>query len=249
MDTERPWYEDDSFWETWRPFLFPPQRIQNTVDEVDKIVKLLGITPEIRILDLGCGVGRHSLELARRGYKITGVDRTENYLRQARGQAAGENLDIEFVKSDMRAFSRPGAFEAAVNLFTTFGYFEDSSDDRKVIKNIIASLKPGGIFLMDIISKEVLAKMFQKRTWVERDGVLLLQEHNLSRNWSWMDNRWIMIRNDKRLEYRVSHRLYAASEIMALFSENGFSRTEIYGDLEGHPYDETAQRLVAVGWK
>lgn len=249
MNTERPWYEDDAFWETWKPILFRPQRIQITVEEVDKIIKLLEITPGIHILDLGCGVGRHSLELARRGFKVTGIDRTESYIKHAREQADNEKLDVEFVRSDMRTFCRPGAFDAVINLFTTFGYFEDIEDDRKVIRNVIVSLKPGGIFLIDTIGKEVLAKIFQKRTWAEHDGVLVLQEHNLSRNWSWMQNRWIMLRNNERIEHSVSHRLYAGSEMAALFSDSGFSRVDIYGDLDGHPYDETARRQIAVGRK
>jgi SAM-dependent methyltransferase len=219
------------------------------VEEIDKVVRLLQITPGIRVLDLGCGIGRDSLELARRGFKVTGIDRTESYLQQAREQAEKEKLDIEFVRSDMRAFRLAGAFDAVINLFTTFGYFEDINDDRKVIGNVIESLKPGGVFILDTHGKETLAKIFQKRMWHEQDGVIVLQEHNVSQNWSWMQNRWIMLRNNERIENIISHRLYAGSEMAALLSGSGFSRVDIYGDFDGHPYDETARRLVAVGHK
>jgi len=249
MNTVKPWHEDDSFWETWGPVLFTPLRIQNAVEGVDKTVRLLQIAPGARVLDLGCGVGRHSLELARRGFKVTGVDRTKSYLKQAREKAEKEKLDIELVQSDMRAFRRPGAFDAVINLFTTFGYFEDINDDRKVIANVYDSLKPGGTFIMDTLGKETLAKVFQKRTWEELDGTIVLQEHTISQNWSWMQNRWIMLRGNERIENTISHRLYAATELAALLTSGGFSRVDVFGDGDGHPYDETARRLVVVGHK
>lgn len=249
MNTVKPWHEDDSFWETWGSWLFLPPRIQHAVEEVDKTVRLLQIAPGARVLDLGCGVGRHSLELARRGFKVTGVDRTKSYLKQAREQAEKEKLDVEFVQSDMRAFHRPGAFDAVINLFTTFGYFEDINDDRKVIANVCDSLKPGGAFIMDTHGKETLSKIFQKHIWNEYEGIIVLQEMTVSQNWSWMQSRWIMLRGNERIENTVSHRLYAASELAALLTDGGFSRVDVFGDGDGHPYDETARRLVVVGHK
>lgn len=249
MNTVKPWHEDDSFWDIWGSWLFSPQRIQNAVEEADKTVRLLQITPGARVLDLGCGIGRHSLELGRRGFKVTGVNRTKNYLKQAREQADKEKLDIEFVQSDMRAFRRPEAFDAVINLFTTFGYFEDIEDDRKVVKNVFDSLKPGGVFIMDTHGKETLSKIFQKRIWNEYEKVICLQEQTVSQNWSWMQSRWIMLRGSERIENTISHRLYAATELVALLTGGGFSRVDVYGDLDGGPYDHTARRLVVVGHK
>jgi SAM-dependent methyltransferase len=249
MNTIKPWHEDDSFWETWGPWLFSPLRIEQAVEGVDKTIRLLQITPPARVLDLGCGVGRHSLELARRGFKVTGVDRTKSYLKQAQEKAAKEKLDVEFVQNDMRSFRRPGAFDAIINLFTTFGYFEDINDDRKVIANVYDSLKPGGTFIMDTHGKETLSKIFQKHIWNESDGVIVLQEMTVSQNWSWMQSRWIMLRGNERIENTISHRLYAASEMVALLTGGGFSLVDVFGDGDGHPYDETARRLVVVGHK
>jgi SAM-dependent methyltransferase len=249
MNTVKPWHEDNSFWEIWGPWLFSPQRIQNATEEADKTVRLLQITPGTHVLDLGCGVGRHSLALARRGFKVTGIDRTKIYLQQARSQANKEKLDVEFIHSDMRAFCRPAAFDVVINLFTTFGYFEDIADDRRVVKNVYESLKPGGAFIMDTHGKETLARVFQKHIWNENEGIIVLQEQAISQNWSWMQSRWIMLKGNERIENIISHRLYAASELAALFTGNGFSWVDIFGDLDGNPYDETARRLVAVGHK
>jgi SAM-dependent methyltransferase len=249
MPQTTPWHEDDAFWETWAETMFRPQRIADAVTDVEKIVSLLGIQSGAKILDLCCGPGRHSLELTRRGFRVTGVDRTRQYLDGAIKQAAKEGLDIEFIHEDMRAFCRPDVFDAVINMFTSFGYFEDPEEDRQVVLNVYRSLKTGGLFLMDMAGKEVLARIFQEKNWQEEDGIIWLQERKMSQNWSWMDNRWILLRGNERSESRVSHRLYSATEIVSLLQECGFKSVDVYGDFDGCPYDHTARRLVTVARK
>ena len=82
------WHEQDQFWEMVP--LFGPDRLEMAPEEVEGVISLLGIEPGASVLDLCCGVGRHSLELARRGYRVTGVDRTASYLQTASEKAAAE---------------------------------------------------------------------------------------------------------------------------------------------------------------
>ncbi len=249
MKEARPWHEDDSFWETWGPIMFSPGRIENAKDEVDKVIDLLEIKPGARVLDLCCGVGRHSLELARRGFQVTGVDRTRSYLDKAIAQATEESLKVEFIQEDMRDFLRAESFDCAISMFTSFSYFEDPEEDKKVVENVYKSLNPGGVFILDTQGKETLARKYQERNWNERGGVIWLEERKVSQNWSWMWNRWIMFRGNERIENEISHRLYAATELMALLTGCGFSRAEAYGGLDGSPYDHKAQRLIVLGHK
>ena len=249
MKKTRQWHEDNSFWETWGPILFSPMRVANAKDEVDKVINLLEIKPRARVLDLCCGVGRHSLELARRGFQVTGVDRTRSYLDKAIAQAAEENLSVEFVEEDMRKFLREESFDAVISMFTSFSYFEDPEEDKKVVENVYASLKPGGTFIIEMHGKETLARVYQERNWNECDGVIWLEERKVSQNWSWMWNRWILLRGNERIENEISHRLYAATELMALLTGCGFSRADAFGSLDGIPYDHKAQRLIVVGHK
>ncbi len=247
MQKVKPWHEQDAFWETVAPVLFVQRRWSDAPAEVGQVVALLGIEPGAHVLDLCCGVGRHSLELARRGFQVTGVDRTRPYLDRASQQAEG--LEIEFVQSDMRSFCRPDAFDAVVNLFTSFGYFEDPKDDGQVALNVCRSLKPGGAFLIDMMGKEVLARIFSERDWYEENGVLILQERKITKNWSWMENRWIIVADDNRTELNLSHRVYSAVELTSLLTECGFAHVDAYGSLEGTDYDHLARRLVAVARK
>jgi SAM-dependent methyltransferase len=249
MQKGKAWHEQDEFWETVAPILFGPRRWADTPAEVEKVVSLLGIGPGAHILDLCCGVGRHSLELARRGFRVTGVDRTRLYLDRASEQAKEEGLKIEFVQDDMRTFCRPDAFDVVINLFTSFSYFEDPEEDRQVLLNVYRSLKPGGVFLLEMMGKEILARIFRERDWREEDGVLILEERKISQNWSWIENRWIIIKGNHRTELRLSHRLYSAVELTSLLTGCGFAHVDAYGDLAGSAYDHMAKRLVIVARK
>lgn len=137
---EYKWYEDENFWETFQPVLFNEDRIKNTPLEVDKIINLLNIKEGSKILDLCCGVGRHSIELAKRGFTVIGVDSNEEYLKMAIKKSKKEKVNIEFIKDDMRNFYRENHFDIIINMFTSFGFFEDMLDDKKVIENSYISL-------------------------------------------------------------------------------------------------------------
>ena len=242
------WHEEDAFWETMP--LFGAKQWEAASDEVEAIVYLLEIEPPGEILDLCCGVGRHSLEFARRGYRVTGVDRTASYLQVARDKAVDEGLQLDLVEEDMRSFVRTGSFDAAINLYTSFGYFEDPEEDRKVVENLFCSLKPGGRLVMEMMGKEILARVFLPRDWQELpDGSLFLQERHVACDWTWMENRWILVRDGERIEHTIGHRIYDAAGLRALLLGAGFESVSIYGSLAGARYDTSAQRLVAVARK
>lgn len=249
MSAQPAWHEDDAFWLAVEPFLFARRRIAEAPAEVERIMGLAGLRPGMSVLDLGCGIGRHALEFARQGLRVTGVDRTAAYLEKAARRAEAEGRSVELVEADMRVFRRPGAFDAVVNLFSSFGYFESPDEDRRVARNLLDSLGPGGALVMEMMGKEVLARTFQERSWMEEDGVILLEERRLDRAWSRIENRWILLIGDRRIERRLSLRLYSAAELMALLSEAGFGTAEAFGDLTGRPYDHAAQRLVVVARK
>ncbi|MFX0137457.1 MAG: class I SAM-dependent methyltransferase, partial [Candidatus Hodarchaeota archaeon] len=243
------WYENDDFWETMAPKIFSKDHWERATKEVDKIISLLEISPKAYILDLCCGPGRHSLEFARRGFKVLGIDRTLKYLEKARKQAKTEGLNVEFLQEDMRNFCKPNTFDVVLNLFTSFGYFENQKDDEKVLKNIYLSLKTGGKLLLDLVGKEVLAPIFTERSWAEEDGILFLMDSKPIEGWSKIKNRWIMIKDDIRKEFTFTHRIYSGSEISNLLYKSGFKSVELIGDLNGNPYDNTAKRLITIAIK
>jgi SAM-dependent methyltransferase len=243
------WYEDEIFWRETMPILFPESRLKEAEAEVEQLLELAEISSGAEVLDLCCGIGRHSLELARRGFRVTGVDRTRSYLELAAAAAEREGLRLELVPEDMRRFRRDESYDGAINLFTSFGYFEDPRDDRKVLENLYASLRQGGVLVMQLMSKEVLARIFRPRDWYAQEGILVLEERKVRESWSWIESRWTLISERGRIDLDLSHRLYAASELTGLLRSCGFGAAAAYGDFGGSPYDEAAQRLVVVARK
>jgi SAM-dependent methyltransferase len=239
MGGEKPWHEDETFWKETLPILFPESRMREGEKEAEQVLALADIPPGAAVLDLCCGVGRHSLALARRGLRVTGVDRTQIYLDRAAATAKRENLPLELVCEDMRRFRREEGFDGVLNLFTSFGYFEDPEDDQRVADNIYASLRPGGVLVMQLMSKEVLARIFRPRDWYEQDGLLVMEERKVRQSWSWIESRWTLISAGRRVDL----------ELATLLRDRGFTRVVAYGDLDASPYDEKANRLVVVARK
>jgi SAM-dependent methyltransferase len=244
------WHNQDEFWETHTKELFSKERLERTHDQVSALIALLSINPKDAILDLCCGVGRHSLELARRGFKVIGVDRTQHYLEIARTQAVEEKLDVDFIEADMREFQKEKSFDVILSMFTSFGYFEDPDDQLRVLRCMHTSLKPRGRVLLDLLGKEKLARVFRERDWHRTEGGFKLEERRISKDWSWLDSSWILITDEGKMsEWSVSHWVYSAAEMKEMMESVGFSVHEVYGSLEGTPYDHEASRLVIIGRK
>jgi SAM-dependent methyltransferase len=105
---------------------FPPE---GTARDVEGIVARLGLDAGARVLDLACGHGRHAIPLAERGFAVTGYDSSEPFLEQARASAAARGVAVHWLRGDMRALPFAAEFDAAINVFTAFGYFDDPEDD------------------------------------------------------------------------------------------------------------------------
>jgi SAM-dependent methyltransferase len=259
------WFNDDNFWKRYAPIIFDDTHWSEVPELADSVTRLAGLrlyggqavgSEGPRVLDLCCGMGRVTSELARRGFAATGVDICGPLLETAREDAAYEGLDIEYVKADARSFTRPFFFDTAVNLYISFGYFEDPLDDLLVARNVYGSLKAGGSFIIETLGKEIAVRDFTRGEWFERAGFTVLTEYEPEDSWACLKNRWILIRNNHlsseepaRIEKTFVQRLYAATELRALLFEAGFAEVELYGGWDERPYDETAKALIAVGRK
>jgi SAM-dependent methyltransferase len=242
------WFEDASLWRDLYPFTFTEERLRAGPEEVDRILSLVGIEPDgLEVLDLCCGPGRHAVPLASRGARVTGVDRTPFHLDLARERARLAGVDVELVQADMREFRRTAAYDLALSLFTSFGYFDSPDDDLRVLRNVRASLKVNGALVIDVMGKEWLARHF----WPARsrslpDGTLLVDRSTVLDDWTRVENQGVLIREGRVRTFRSRLNVYSGLELRDRITAAGFEAVALYGGLDGSPYGLDAARLVAV---
>ena len=128
-----------------------------------------------------------------------------------------------------------------------FGYFAAREDDLTVLQNVRAGLRRGGAFLIDVVGKEWLARHFQPtRSIALPDGSVFIDRCTVVDDWSGVENEWILVRDGRARTFRLRLPVYSGQELKDRLLTAGFSRVNLYGDLDGAPYDREAWRLVAV---
>jgi len=243
------WYYDDEFWITYGPVMFDRERNRSASYEIDHLIMLADLQPGDKVLDSCCGQGRHSLILADRGMKVTGVDVTLPYLETARKKRDERELDIEFIHKNILQFKRNSQYKAAFNLYNSLGYFDDPEEDSVYFRNIYDSLQEGGKFIIECTGKEVLARDFQDCFWYEYDDFKIMVEYSINLNWTELETRWIFLKEGRETDATFRHRIFSALELAGLLSGVGFKTIEFFGDYDGIPYDQRAQRLIAIAEK
>lgn len=240
------WGDEEELWELAAPAVFAADRTTDARRDVDAVMRLLALQRGARVLDMCAGQGRHAIELAQRGMRVTAVDRSRTYLDVARESARAAGVELELVREDMRRFVAPQTFDAALNLYTSFGYFDGEEENRRVASNMRASLVPGGGAVFELRGKEVLAAKGATLSWTEAGGVLLLEEPRVGPDWEWVEYRFVLVREGVTRRYRVRHRLYSGVELRMTLHAAGFVDVTLYGGFDGRPYDDHAELLVAV---
>ena len=160
---------NDRFFRTFWPQVgpaFTANRAQ-TNQEIRSLIRLVRLPAGARILDVPCGFGRHAVALARRGFRVTGVDISSDLLAQARETAASKGVSVEFRQADMRRMAYRQRFDAVLNLFTSFGYYGDT-EDLQVLKGFHRALRPGGWLVLDVLNRDWLVRHFEPRERLPR---------------------------------------------------------------------------------
>ena len=246
--SEKQWFEKEHFWLNYGPVMFDAQRWAEAPGIAEKICSIAGLSKGNSILDAGCGPGRISVELALLGMNVTGVDNIKPYLDAARETAADENVPLTLVQADLRSYTAPEPFDAAVNLYTSFGYCASMEEDRLILQNIAAAIKDGGWFILECLSRENAVRDFTSGEWFERAGKTVLTDFSVEGAWEGLRSRWILIDNTtgQRIEHEFVQRLYSAVEMKNILLDIGFSSAEIYGDFSFSQYNEKATTMVIV---
>lgn len=222
-----------------------------TPAEVDFLTSTLALKQGAKIFDCPCGHGRHSIELARRGYIVTGQDLNGFFLKEAKKAAKHTGVSVRWVKRDMRKVSFKNEFDVALNLFTSFGYLESDDEDQKALSQVAKALKRGGKFLLDVINRDRIVRTFREKDWQQlSDGAIVITEkqfdHATGRN---LEKRVRIWKTGKREEFSLIVRMYTVTELVAMFRKAGLTLKEMYGNYNGDPLTFDSKRYILVAEK
>lgn len=237
----------------WRDY-FDPSYLRRYIFEreqtVAEVLMLRDLLPEAPadLLDVACGQGRHSIPLAQAGYTVVGLDASETLLAHGRAAAAIEGVELTLVQGDMRAIPYVACFDAAINMFTAFGYFEDEAENRAVLEGIARALKPGGLLVMELMHRDRVVSGFREADWYELDDgtVVWVRRHfDAVRGLLTSVDRW---RGPDGHEEERYHRMrvYTATELDGMLRSAGLVPTAWYGSINLHAFSAEAPRMIVV---
>jgi len=238
-------------------------RFEKTEFEIEGLLKLFelhGVPPGGTLLDMGCGIGRVSIPLAKKGYHVVGVDLSPSYIQRAIEYAKVEGVTehTRFIVGDMRnigsILADNNEFDAVLSMWTSMGYWNEATD-LSILGQCLSLTKQGGIFIMHTASRDGLIKRFQPRDFMfNESGMLLMMERTLNLETSRMENQWSYYQRDgedlrflNRVE--INHRVYSLHELKKQFGEAGWLYVDAYGGFELKPFTRDVFSMIIVAKK
>ena len=256
MSVPSNWYEDFFHGvplDLWRQAI----TAQQTTAEADFLIKALRLDPGSHLLDVPCGNGRLAFELAKRGYRVTGVDISEEFIEEARSSGirlckdqslatAGGSDSVEFVLGDMRRVEGEAIYDGAYCFGNSFGFLE-YADMESFLSGVAHALKPGGRFVLEtgMAAESILPKFEAETSHQIGDIHVTIKEQYLAAE-SCVDSEYVFERNGKTESRMAKHWIYTAAEIQRMLERAGFAVKGIFGSLDRKPYELGLTELFVV---
>ena len=214
---------------------------------IDILLKKISPSPNSSMLDVACGKGRHSLQLANKGFEVVGIDLSHESIQEA---LLSEQSNLHFYEHDMRLPFWINYFDYAFNFFTSFGYFKSKREDENAIRSIAQSLKSNGVFVMDYLNVAYTESQIEHLSKKEIDQV----EYTITK---WHDEKFfykkILIEdnnNNKNISFTETVSKYTLQDFIELFEAQGLKIKDVYGDYQLSKYNiEESPRLILVSHK
>lgn len=223
----------------------PPAQVRAQVDGVERFLLL---EPRSRVLDLGCGRGSQTIELARRGHRVLGLDADEKTLAYGRSAAKDEKVYVHFTKNDPRQIPYRGEFDAVLCLSSSFGRLASERDDQRTLESIQKSLKPGAKLMIDQLNKEWLMRHFEPNSWEGGvKGEVVLEQVSFNFEAGRLDSRRTIVGKDgSRTPIQSSMRVYTLTELKGLLARAGLTYLRSFGGFDGSAYGMDSPRMIVL---
>ncbi len=212
---------------------------------VSFILNKVNLPTSAKVLDLGCGAGRHALLLAKKGFTVTGVDQSAKLLSVAAEEAKKNGLHATFIRDDIRTVHFHEKFNLILNVFTSFGYFENDEDNFSIFGNVELLLADEGIFVFDFLNAQNVKENLVPFSKTEIGDLVIEQSRKIEANNVVKDIT--LTQNGTVKNFRESVRLYSKKDLVEAMSKNNLSIEMIFGSYSGNPFDEkSSSRLILL---
>lgn len=241
--------------------LFPSELLKQTRTEVESLLKIFqdnNVPSDGKILDVACGIGRHAISLAEKGYRIIGIDISPHFIEVARKKAESTNLEknVKFMVTNMTNLldemkEHKGSFDAIISMFTSFGYYDDDTNTR-ILREMRTLAKRQAIIVLDVINRDWLVKNFRDKE-ISDFAQMHFQER---RGFDPKTSRWFStckvydkVKDDLRWKFNVDFdiRVYSLHELISLARNMGWLHVKTYGSLNLDEFKMESDRLVFIG--
>ena len=224
---------------------------KDAVNLINLIQKTVNLPLDSKVLDICCGAGRHSIELAKRGFNVTGFDLSRYLITQAKinkNKLKRKNLKIKFLIKDMRNFDFKYTFDLALNLFTSFGYFENDDENFRLFENVILSLKSTGYFVFDYLNGKYLKNHLKISNNSFILGKKVIQKRRIENDFVIKD---ILIENgEKELFFTERLKLYSMKDFQKVYKRFGLKIINTFGNYSGNDFDDVnSERIILIAKK
>ena len=242
-DWYRDWFDEDYL------SLYPHRSDKEACHFVETIWNKLNLEAGVIVGDFPCGPGRHSKAFAKLGAQVTGLDLSEVMIKLAHETTAGMYPQPRFLHGDLRSLPFETEFELVVNLFTSFGYFEDEAENERVFSELVRVLISGGTLLIDTVNPLWLIDNFSPKEIIKTEQFEAIAEKELIDNNRRVIKRIKLTRDGKTRKITESVRLYRTKDFESLITRYGLELLEFWGDYDGNPYSESTPRLILLARK
>ncbi len=222
------------------------EEAEQTIATLLKFITLTTHTP--KALDIACGSGRHAVALAENGFQVTANDLSSTLLAEAKKLTESKNLTLTFTQIDMREIAFEEEFDVIVQLFTSFGYFENNDEDKIVLQNVARALKPGGWYVLDFLNEHLVRNTLQPESRRTLDTLDVFEQRMI---FGERVVKSITLReNGETHRFIESVRLYSKEELTAMLTAVGLRLHHYLGDYHGAEFhQETSPRLILIAQK
>lgn len=239
---------NDNFFREGSPYLQHPLLTpERTSGEVDFLLQQMPLSPGARVLDVGCGFGRHTVELARRGFRVTGIDPSAAMIAAARERALAANVTPQFQESRAEAFSTDLAFDAAICLLTTLGQVTAGRHSgADLVARVHEVLATGAPFAVEVPQRKPAVRQLKgTETFGEGPSYTSVTRH-FDPESNTVEERFLVVSPQKEQNYALRYRLFSHRELKALLRASGFAPRASFGNYAGKPLHENDATMLLI---